>query len=230
MSVFPGASRRVLEGACWGADVRKDNNKLWDLEKTRYKGWPGLAEAQTGGALLILKNISLNNLPRLTAREWLMASSASLSLRLPLALLYSGSCLSALWPLFISHISVAVLSLPYSLEVLVGLICWAICCSAPTESLLISVLSPCLSFLSAGQRFPYISRGSSCVLLSAFISFSFPCAPFKCWPAFAVTYSPKQLLSSASNLNPGTPAALALLWDPCQWTVLQWTSRCTAKA
>lgn len=70
MSVFPGARRRVFEGARWGADVREDSNKRLDLEKAQYKGWPGRTEAQTGGTLLILKNTSFKQLTKAdTARE-----------------------------------------------------------------------------------------------------------------------------------------------------------------
>lgn len=73
--VFPGAWRRVLEGACWGADVREDSKRLRDQERAWYKGWLGQADAQTGGALLILKHTSLSNWPRLTqhvSNLWLL--------------------------------------------------------------------------------------------------------------------------------------------------------------
>lgn len=93
ISVFPGAWRRVLEGACWGADVREDSKKLRDQERAWYKGWLGQAHAQTGGALLILKHTSFSNWPTLTqhvSNIWVLLLPC-----LSLCLCYS--CLSPLW-------------------------------------------------------------------------------------------------------------------------------------
>lgn len=83
--MFPGAWRRVPEGACWEADVRKDSKTLTDQDRAWYKGWLGQADIQTGGALLILKHTSFSNWPRLThnvSNAWLL-----LLLRLSLSLL-----------------------------------------------------------------------------------------------------------------------------------------------
>lgn len=147
-----------------------------------------------------------------------MASSSSRSLRLIphtsllwlLSVLLFGPCLSA-------HVQCRYLSLCR---------CWkyTLFPSAPCLSYLLSHLLFCplrkpshlcpfslpISFI-CWPTFPLHKQGDPLAssLLLSFLVFLAP--PVKCWPNFSITYPPKLLPGSVSDLAPGPLAALALL-------------------